>query len=271
VNPAPDEELERLLGDRKIETALAEPSEFFGYGDPGDLTLRVRAERSEHDFLVEAPDQLRSKKAMQPGDYRPLQRREGKAGRAKELLSANIAGADDIETGKIIGSVIGEGDVGGIEHLQKQIPNEAMSFLNFVEQQNASLMPRENVSQASGAPGFVSDEELHAVQVQEFRHVEAKEILAAEEIAAEFESQFCLPYAGWSEKKEGTEWFLAGLESELAALQNRAHARNDVVLALDSRKQMRFESIQVTEGGWLCAHEGLAGLETAPFRYCRRA
>jgi hypothetical protein len=143
---------------------------------------------------------------------------------------------------------------------KKQIPNDAMSFLDFVEQQNASLMPRENVSQASGAPGFVSDEEFHAVQVQEFRHVEAEGILAAEEIAAEFERQFCLPYAGWSEKKERTERLPAGLESKLAALQNRAHTRNDVVLALDSRKQMRFESIQVTEGGWLCVHEELAGL-----------
>jgi hypothetical protein len=271
VNPAPDEEFKSIIGNREIETALAEPGEFFGNGQSGYLALRVRAKRSEHDFLVEAPDQLRSEKPMQLGNYRSLQRREGKPGRAKKLLSTDIAGADDLEAGKIIATVVSQRNAGRIEHLQEEIPNEAVGLLNFVEQQNASLMARENVSESSRASGFVSYEELDRVQVQEFRHVEAENIVAAEEIAGEFERQFCLSHTGWSKKKERTEWFPAGLESELAALQNRAHAGNDMVLALDFRKQVSFESIQVTESGWMCVHEGLVGLETAPLSHCRRA
>jgi hypothetical protein len=142
VNPAPDEEFKSIIGNREIETALAEPGEFFGNGQSGYLALRVRAKRSEHDFLVEAPDQLRSEKPMQLGNYRSLQRREGKPGRAKKLLSTDIAGADDLEAGKIIATVVSQRNAGRIEHLQEEIPNEAVGLLNFVEQQNASLMAR---------------------------------------------------------------------------------------------------------------------------------
>jgi hypothetical protein len=56
---------QRLVGNFEFESALAEPGEFFPYGDVGNLALHVRAKRSEHDFLVEAPDQLLwSEKAM---------------------------------------------------------------------------------------------------------------------------------------------------------------------------------------------------------------
>jgi hypothetical protein len=39
VNAAPDEELERLVGNRQVEATLAEPVEFLGYGEPGDFAL----------------------------------------------------------------------------------------------------------------------------------------------------------------------------------------------------------------------------------------
>ena len=41
--------------------------------------------------------------------------------------------------------MIGERDARGIEHLQEEIPYQAVGFFDFVEKQNASLVLRENV------------------------------------------------------------------------------------------------------------------------------
>ena len=63
----------------------------------------------------------------------PLQRGEWKPGRAQKLLRADIAGANDVKPGEIVGTVIGQRDTSGIEHLQKEIPYEPMGFFDFIE------------------------------------------------------------------------------------------------------------------------------------------
>ena len=141
--------------------------------------------------------------------------------------------------------MIGERDARGIEHLQKEIPYQAMGLFDFVEKQNASLVPRENLPESSRAAGFVSHEQLHAVQVQELGHIEAENILIAEQIAREFQRQFRLSHPGRSEKQERPERLPGGLQAKLAAFENRANAGNDMVLALDPGKQVSFEAVQV--------------------------
>ncbi len=44
--------------------------------------------------------------------------------------------------------MIGERDAGGIEHLQKEIPYQAVGLFDFIEKQNALLVLRQNASQA---------------------------------------------------------------------------------------------------------------------------
>ena len=224
-------------------------------GEPGDFPLSVRAKRSEHDLLVEAPDEFRAEKSMQFGNDGPLQRGEGKAGRTQELTRADIARAHNVETRQIVSAMIGERDARGIEHLQKEIPYQAMGFFDFVEEQNASLMLRENYSESSGAAGFISHEQLHAVQVEELGHIEAENVLGSEKIAREFQRQFRLPHPGRPEKQERTERFPGGLQAKLAAFENRANAGNDMVLPFDPGKQVSFEAIQVLDCGGICVHE----------------
>ena len=207
------------------ETARSKPrsrnrAEFFGYGKPGDFALSVRAKRSEHDLLVEAPDEFRAEKSMQFGNDSPLQGGERETGRTQKLLRANIARAHDVEARQIIGTMIGERDARRIEHLQKEIPYEAMGFFDFVKEKNASLVPRENIPKPSEAAGFVSHEQLHAVQVEEFGHVEAVNVLGSEQVASEFERQLRLSHTGRSEKQERTEGLPGRLQSELAAFEN---------------------------------------------------
>jgi hypothetical protein len=209
--PAPDEELERLVGHRETETALAESGELFGYGEPGDLALRIRGKRFEDDFLVEASDEFWAEEFVQFGDHSPLQGGEWQASWTQEALRANVASADNIEAGKIVDPVIGERYASGIEHLQEEIPDEVVSLLDFIEQQNASPVARENSSESSLAAAFVSHEQLHVVQVQEFRHVKPEKAFIAKETAAEFERQFRLPDASRSKKQERSQRFVGRL------------------------------------------------------------
>ena len=130
-----------------------------------------------------------------------------------------------------------------------------MGFFDFVEEQNPPLVPREDHSESSGAAGFVSHEQLHAVQMEEFRHVEAGNTLIAEKIAREFQSQFRLPHAGRSEKQERAERFPTGLQAKLAAFEHRADAGNDMVLAFDPGEQVSIEAVQVLDCGGICIHE----------------
>ena len=96
-------------------------------------------------------------------------------------------------------------------------------------------------------------------------------ILGSEQIAGEFQRQLRLPHSGRPEKQERPERFPGGLQSKLAAFQNRAHAGNDMVLPFDPGKQVSFEAIQVFDRGRICVHEWLAGLDTANFSHCRTA
>ena len=52
----------------------------------------------------------------------------------KKLLRADVARAHDVETRKIISSMVGERDAGCIEHLQEEIPYQAMGLFDFVEE-----------------------------------------------------------------------------------------------------------------------------------------
>jgi hypothetical protein len=67
----------------------------------------------------------------------------------------------------------------------------------------------------------------HVVQVQKLGHIEAENTLVAEEIAREFQRQFHLSYPGRPEKQERPERLPGGLQSKLAAFENRANAGND--------------------------------------------
>jgi hypothetical protein len=165
--------------------------------------------------------------------------------------------------------MISERDARGVEHLQKQVPNQTMGLFDFIEQQNASLVARENVSESSGAAGFISHEELHAVQMEKLGHIESKNILGSKQIAGEFQSQLRLANPGRPKKEERTERFALRLQSKLPAFQNRAHAGDHVVLSLDPRKQLCFEATQVFDCGGF--HQLLVGLERANFSHWRTA
>ena len=117
-------------------------------------------------------------------------------------------------------------------------------------------MLRENFSESSDAAGFVTHEELHAVQMQEFGHIEAENTLIAEKIARKFQRQFRLPHSGRSKKQERPQRLPGGLQSKLAAFENRAHAGNDMVLAFDPGKQMGFKTIQVLDCAGLAFMNG---------------
>jgi len=158
------------------------------------------------------------------------------------LLRANVAGTYDVESGQIVGLVIGESEPGGIEHLQKEIPDEAVGFFDFVEQKDALPMLGKHFSQATGAAGLVAQKQLDVVEVEEFGHVEPEHGILAEKVAGEFQGQFCLPHPGWSEKKKRTERLALRLQSELAAFQHGADTGNGMILAFDFGKQMGFRA-----------------------------
>ena len=51
-----------------------------------------------------------------------------------------------------------------------------MGLFDFVEKQNPLLVLREDLSESPGFAGFIPHEQLRAVQVQEFRHIETKQV-----------------------------------------------------------------------------------------------
>ena len=89
-----------------------------------------------------------------------------------------------------------------------------MGLFDFIEEQNAPLVPRENIPESSGAAGLIAHEQLHAVQVKELGHIEAENALIAEQIAREFQRQLRLADAGRPEKEERAERF-----ADAAAIQ----------------------------------------------------
>ena len=48
-----------------------------------------------------------------------------------------------------------EGDASSIQHLQKEIPYQAVGLFDLVEKQDALLVFREHLAEATGAAGFV--------------------------------------------------------------------------------------------------------------------
>jgi len=48
-------------------------------------------------------------------------------------VEADVACADDVEIGKIVGAMVGEHSADGIEHLQKKVPDQVMSFFDSIE------------------------------------------------------------------------------------------------------------------------------------------
>ena len=83
--------------------------------------------------------------------------------------------------------MVGKRNARGIEPLQKKVSNQVIGFFNFVEQQDTSLVPRENVSKPSESAGFIAHEQLHVVQAQKLGHIEAENALIAEKIARKFQ------------------------------------------------------------------------------------
>ena len=81
--------------------------------------------------------------------------------------------------------------------------------------------------------------------MQELGHVEAKDAFASEKTAGEFQRQFRLPHPGRTEKEERAERFPLRLQSKLAAFQHGTHAGNDVALAPDLGRQMRFKTGEI--------------------------
>ena len=145
----------------------------------------------------------------------------------KKLLRANVAGADDVKPGKIVGSMIGERDAGGIEHLQKEIPYQAVGLFNFIEQRErlAGVCER-TLPKRPGLPVSSPMKSFTLSRVEEFGHVESENGSLTEKVTGKFQRQFRLPYPGRPEKKERSKRFLGGLQAKLAAFQNGTHAGN---------------------------------------------
>ena len=97
---------------------------------------------------------------------------EWQARRTAEILGAYVAGTVDIQAGEIICLVIGERDSRGADHLQEEIPNEVMSFLNFIEKENAFAMVGKNDAKTARLARLVADKQLYLVEVEKLRHVE---------------------------------------------------------------------------------------------------
>ena len=162
--------------------------------------------------------------------------------------------------------MIGQRDPGGIEHLQKEIPYQAVRFFNFIEQENALPVFGKDSSQPSRAAGFVAHEELHVVQVEEFRHIEPEHGTLTEQVTGKFQCQFRLPYSGRPEKQERAKRFAGGLQAKLAAFQHGTHAGNGVSLAFDLGRQMRFKACEIfNEGGSI--HRLVAGWDCLPLSH----
>src|SRR6476620_6048901 len=64
------------------------------------------------------------------------------------------------------------------------------AFLDFIERENALPVFREDFSQASSAAAFVAHEQLHSVQMQEFRHIEPEHGTLTEQVTGKFQRQF---------------------------------------------------------------------------------
>src|SRR6185295_11514240 len=127
-------------------------------------------------------DQFRAKKSVKLSNHGSLERSERQPGWSEKLLGADVAGADHIEPGKIIGPVVNEGDASSVQHLQEKIPYQTMSLFDFVKKQDALLVSCEHLAKATDTAGFVAHEELHIVQAKKFGHIESEDVIVSEQV-----------------------------------------------------------------------------------------
>ena len=106
--------------------------------------------------------------------------------------------------------------------------------------------------------------------MEEFRHIEPEHGTLTEQVTGKFQRQLRLPYSGRPEKQERAKRFAGGLQAKLAAFQHGTHAGNDVALAFDLGKQMRFKAGEIfNEGGSI--HGLVAGWDRLPLSHWRTA
>jgi hypothetical protein len=92
------------------------------------------------NLLVETSNEFWAKEPVKLSNHRSLEGSEWQPGWAKKLLRADVAGADDVEPGKIIGTMVSKGDASSIQHLQKKIPNQTVCLFDFIEEEDTLLM-----------------------------------------------------------------------------------------------------------------------------------
>ena len=80
--------------------------EFLTNCNAPNLTLHFRREWSEDNFLIEASDQFRAKEPVKLRNHRSLERSKRQPGGTEKLVGADVAGADNIKSGKIMYAMV---------------------------------------------------------------------------------------------------------------------------------------------------------------------
>lgn len=176
-------------------------------------------------------------------------------------MRTDVTGRHQIEPGKVVGLMIGQSDVSGIQHLQEEIPDRPMSLFDFVKQENAASVRSKNSSEPPWVAKFVTDEKFHGIGVEELRHIETEKQIVAEQVAGKFSYCFGFSNAGWPEEEHRTKWFVGRLQAEFAAFEDGAHASKNVILTFYPRSQIWCQVVEFfDEGrihGWVTGVVGL--------------
>jgi len=226
VDASTNEKFESGFGDGKFKSLLSKPGKLLRDDKLTNLTLRIRGKWLENNFLVKAPDEFRAEGPVKLRQDFPFERGEWQPCWSEKLLRANVAGADDVESRKVVCAMVGQGDARGVQHLQKEIPDQAVSLFDFIEEKNTLAMFGKNFPQPSWIPSFIPHEQFHGVFVLEFRHVEAEHGICPQKVTRKFQRQFRLPRPSRSEKKKRAE-----------TVCRRAAIRVGRALALNTREE----------------------------------
>ena len=162
----------------------------------------------------------------------------------EDVGRANVRREHDVIMPQVKRLAVGHRDAGGVEDLEEYVQHSRMRLLDFVEQERPHSRFLVRHSQRAPFAKLCPQKQAERFLGLVLRHVEAKEFLSAEKKLGEGNGDFRLADTCWAEEQKTTAWSGGFAQPELAALEQRNDARDNVRLSTNPFLQVIFQPVQ---------------------------
>lgn len=236
-----NEKIERVRCELNVMAFTGEKAALLIQTHCRDLDLDVVGELVKHQDRVDAAHKFGSKCSGHLGQNVFFDLGNVEVLRAKDIGCAQIGREDGVETGKIKGSVDTAGDPCRIEDGETNIGDLGFGFLDFIEEEDAFPVIREDIAESSKPAGVIPYEFGQCVVGFEFRHVERQRLLSVEKSARQDAGRFRFAYAGRAEEYERAFGPAGRGKARFADGHALDHGWENVILSANQFAQISFQ------------------------------